>query len=97
MAAPTGRIAKVNVTATVTVVMDAPNSLATSLNTKTIRKKSNASSAQPRKLAITTFRARSLSLIALPRLTGTTNSMAHMPGMNIATPRLRSVPSESQM
>jgi hypothetical protein len=57
MKAPTARIANVRVTATVTAVMETPNSCAISLNTNTMMKKSKASSAHPRKLAITTCRA----------------------------------------
>src|SRR5580704_389954 len=52
--APTGRIASVNKMAKVTSVICVPNSAAMSLRTKTRRKKSKASSVQPRKVAATT-------------------------------------------
>jgi hypothetical protein len=51
--APTGRIASVTTMAKVTLVIGAPNSVATACTTKTIRKKSNASKTLARKLAIT--------------------------------------------
>jgi hypothetical protein len=42
--------------ATVTLVIGVPNSAATARKTKTIRKKSNASNTQARRLAITALR-----------------------------------------
>jgi hypothetical protein len=49
-----GRVAKVNKMAMVTSVTSVSNSCAMSLSTNTMRKKSKASSVQPRKLAATT-------------------------------------------
>ncbi|MGF6792947.1 hypothetical protein OKW27_007284 [Paraburkholderia sp. 35.1] len=46
--APSGRIIKVSMIATVTEGMSVLNSCAISFNTNTIRKKSNASRVQPR-------------------------------------------------
>ena len=51
--APNGRAARVSVLATTTAERSAWKSLAMALNMKTIRKKSKASSVQPRKLAAT--------------------------------------------
>src|ERR1700722_8758803 len=56
MNAPIGRMARVSRIATVTEVICVPNSAAMSLRMKTMRKKSKASSVQPRKLAATTWR-----------------------------------------
>src|SRR6516164_7500206 len=49
-------MARVNRMASVTSLMSVSNSRAISLSTKTRRKKSNASSVQPRKVATTTLR-----------------------------------------
>src|ERR1700730_376654 len=54
--APIGRIASVSRMAKVTSEISVLNSCAISLSTNTRRKKSNASSVHPRKLAITTLR-----------------------------------------
>ena len=51
--APNGRAASVSVLATTTAATSAWNSAAMALNMNTIRKKSKASSVQPRKLART--------------------------------------------
>jgi hypothetical protein len=55
MNAPKGLQARVSMMATATCFFSTPNSLATSFKTNTSRKKSKASSAQPRKLAVTTL------------------------------------------
>src|SRR5271154_4695537 len=54
MKAPIGRTANVNRIASVTFEISVSNSAATSFRTKTSKKKSKASSDQPRKLAATT-------------------------------------------
>ena len=46
--APTGRAARVNVTGSETAISPTPNAFCTSVKTNTMRKKSNASSVQPR-------------------------------------------------
>src|SRR5450755_2175537 len=51
-----GRIASVRKIAQVTLLISVPKSPAIRLSTNTTRKKSNASSIQPKKLAVTTFR-----------------------------------------
>src|SRR5438270_3286127 len=56
MNAPTGRKAKVIVIVSASCASDFPNSLPIAVNAKTTRKKSNASSGQPRKLARTAER-----------------------------------------
>src|SRR5258708_5362303 len=56
MKAPKGRVANVSRSAKLTVFMSVPNSCAMSFRMKTTRKKSNASSVQPRKLAMITLR-----------------------------------------
>ena len=65
--APTGRMPSVKRTAVETTCMLECRSAAMSLNIKTMRKKSNASSVQPRYAAITTLRCFLVHAIDVPQ------------------------------